>query len=278
MDLRERRILITGGASGIGLALARLLVEENRVVVASRDPAKLERAAAGVAGLHTAPLDVTSEQASRAALAGVVERLDGLDLLVNSAGVDESGTLEDEAAGPAIEEEVAVNLVGALRMTRLALPHLRRADDGGVVFLSSALALTAAPGLASYAATKAAVHSVARSLRAELAGQVKVFDVLPPFVDTELAAGLGRTRLAPPAVAAAILDGLRRDRYEIRIGRVGALALLARLWPAAADRLVARELGRAPAAVATAGRLTAGGGAARRPTDSARGLAEERNP
>jgi uncharacterized oxidoreductase len=277
MDLRERRILITGGASGIGLALARLLVADNRVVVASRDPAKLERAVAGVAGLGAAPLDVTSEPGARAALAGVVERLGGLDLLVNSAGVAVPVPLEHEAAGRAIDEEVAVNLVGALRLTRLALPHLRQADDGAVVFLSSALALAAAPGLVSYAATKAAVHSLARSLRAELAGQVKVFDVLPPFVDTALAAGLGRTRQAPSAVAAAILYGLRRDRYEIRIGRVNALALLGRLWPAAADRLVARELGRGSAAgapagrPATSGRLPVGGGAASRPTGPAGG-------
>ena len=131
----------------------------------------------------------------------------------------------------AVEEEVAVNLLGSLRMTRLALPHLRHSDDGAVVFLSSALALTAAPGLASYAATKAAIHSAARSLRVELAGQVKVFDVLPPFVDTDLARGIGRTKLSAQRVAAEIIDGLRRDRLEIRIGQIGALAVLSRLVP-----------------------------------------------
>jgi uncharacterized oxidoreductase len=129
-------------------------------------------------------------------------------------------------------------------MARLALPHLERADDGAVVFLSSALALTAAPGLASYAATKAAIHSFARSLRAEMAGQVKVFEVLPPFVDTALAAGIPGTKIPPDAVAAAIVDGLLRDRFEIRVGRVNALAWVGRLWPAAADRIIARELSR----------------------------------
>jgi uncharacterized oxidoreductase len=244
MDLRNRRVLITGGASGIGLELARLLIEDNHVVVAGRDQGRLERAVAGVHGLQAAHLDVTSEPASRAALADVVDRLGGLDLLVNSAGVLHPVPFEDDAAAPAVEDEVAVNLVGSLRMTRLALPHLRRAEDGAVVFVSSALALTAAPGLASYAATKAAVHSVARSLRAELAGQVKVFDILPPFVDTALATGLGRAKLPARAVAADILDGLRRDRFEIRIGRVKALAMLARIWPTAADRIVAGELPR----------------------------------
>ena len=191
----------------------------------------------------------TSEAESRAALADVIEQLGGLDILVNSAGILRQVALSDAASAAAVETEVAVNLVGSMRMTRLALPYLERADEGAVVFLSSALALTAAPGLASYAATKAAVHSFARSLRAELAGQVRVFDVLPPFVDTALAAGFAGPKVSAATVAADIVDGLRRDRFEIRIGRANALAWMARLWPAAADGIIARELGRAATVV-----------------------------
>jgi uncharacterized oxidoreductase len=253
MDLRDRRILITGGTAGIGLELARRLSERNQVVVAGRDAARLRQAVAAQPALRAVQLDVTSEVESRAVLAEVVERLGGLDILVNCAGMLGQVARSDAAAAAVVEAEVAVNLVGSMRMARLALPHLRIADDGAVVFLSSALALTAAPGLASYAATKAAVHSYARSLRAELAGQVRVFDVLPPFVDTALAAGFEGPKLAPDSVAADIIDGLRRDRFEIRVGRVNALARLARLWPAAADRIIARELSRtAVAAVAGA--------------------------
>jgi uncharacterized oxidoreductase len=243
MNLKMQRILITGGGSGIGLALARGLAVDNYVVVAGRDPARLERATAAEPGLRSVLLDVTSEAQSRAAVDWVVEQLGGLDLLVNCAGVLHPVRLESDAAARSVEEEVAVNLLGSLRMTRLALPHLRRSADGAVTFLSSALALTAAPGLASYAATKAAIHSLARSLRAELDGQVKVFDVLPPFVDTDLAQGIGRTRVTPQRVAAEIIDGLRRERFEIRIGQINALAVLSRLAPPVADAIVAREIG-----------------------------------
>ena len=128
-------------------------------------------------------------------------------------------------------------------MVRLALRYLRNSDDGVLVFISSALGLTAAPGLTSCAATKAAIHSVARSLRAELAGQVKVFDVLPPFVDTALANGMGRNRLSPQRVADEIVRGLRQDRFEIRIERINALAALSRLAPSLADAIIAREIG-----------------------------------
>jgi uncharacterized oxidoreductase len=243
MNLKTRRILITGGGSGIGLALALGLAGDNRVVVAGRDTAKLERAAAANSSLRTVRLDVTSEEQSRVAVDQVVEQLGGIDILVNSAGVLHPVDIQTDAAARAVEEEVNVNLLGSLRLTRLALPHLRRSSDGAVVFLSSALALTAAPGLASYAATKAAIHSVARSLRAELAGQVKVFDVLPPFVDTDLAQGIGRTKVTPQRVAAEIIDGLRRERLEIRIGQINALAVLSRLAPPVADAIVAREIG-----------------------------------
>ena len=82
-----------------------------------------------------------------------------------------------------------------------------------------------------------------RSLRVELAGQVKVFEVLPPFVDTELARGIGRTKVSAQRVAAEIIDSLRRERLETRIGPISALALLSRLAPRVADAIVAREIG-----------------------------------
>ncbi len=244
MELHDRNVLITGGASGIGLEQARQLAANNNVIVGSRDRAKLERAVSGGSRLRALELDVKSEDAARSAIASAVEQFGGLDILVNAAGVLHHAPFADQAA-EAVDDEVAVNLVGSMRMTRLALPHLRAANAGAVVFLSSALALAASPELASYASTKAAIHLIARSLRAEFAGQVRVFEVLPPFVDTGMATGLGRTKLAPSDVASQIVDGLRHDRFEIRIGPVNALAALARTWPTAADWIISREIGTA---------------------------------
>ena len=243
MKLNDRRILVTGGTSGIGLALARRLAANNSVVVGGRGSA-ISAAHDASAGLDTVRLDITDEASVRSALAAVVDRLGGLDIVVNSAGIMRPVPLTAAEAETAIEAEVAVNVVGSMRMARLALPYLRRSADPALVFFSSALALTAAPGLASYAATKAAVHSFVRSLRAELHGAVRVFDVLPPFVDTPLAAGVAGGKLSPERVANDVLEAMRRDRLEIPIGRVGALAPVAHVWPAAADRIMARELGR----------------------------------
>jgi short-subunit dehydrogenase involved in D-alanine esterification of teichoic acids len=240
MRLVDRRVLITGGGSGIGLALARALAPENRVVIAGRDEGKLEDARAGVPRLESVVLDVTSVQDSRRAIAWVEEHLGGLDLLVNSAGVMRSGSFDETGAEQGASEDVEVNLLGSVRMTRLALPLLRRSDDGAVVFLSSALALVSSPRMAVYAATKAAVHSLARSLRAELDGEVKVFDVLPPWVESELSQTVRGAKISTEQVAAEIVAGLRRNRFEICVGRIGQLAVISRISPKLADSIVAR--------------------------------------
>lgn len=243
MRLVERRILVTGGSSGIGLAIARALAPENAVVIAGRDEQKLEEARASTSRLRALRLDVTSEDDARRAIGWVQEHLGGLDLLVNSAGVFRSGAFDDPGAERAAQADVEINLLGSVRMTRLALPLLRRSDDGAVVLLSSALALVSAPRMAVYAATKAAIHSLARSLRAELDGQVKVFDVLPPWVESELSHAVSGAKVTPDLVAGEIVAAMRKNRFEIRVGRIKQLAVIGRISPRLADSIAARATG-----------------------------------
>jgi uncharacterized oxidoreductase len=243
MKLAGRRILITGGGSGIGLALARVLAQDNSVVIAGRDEAKLEEARAGDPRLRTLRLDVTSEEDAGRAMGWVQEHLGRLDLLINSAGVFRSGAFDEPGAERAARDDVEVNLLGFVRMTRLALPLLRKSDDGAVVMLSSALALVSSPRMAVYAATKAAIHSLARSLRAELEGEVKVFDVLPPWVESSLSRTVSGAKILPEDVADEIVAGLRKDRFEIRVGRIKQLSVISRISPPLADSIAARATG-----------------------------------
>lgn len=249
MRLDGKRILITGGGSGIGLELARRLADTNQVVIAGRDEAKLERARAETPRLHALRLDVTSEEEAEHAVDWLSAELGGLDLLVNNAGLLRGYELSAPDAAEKSVEDVDVNVTGAIRMTRLALPLLE-ASRGGVLFMSSAVALAAVPGFAVYAATKAALHSLARSLRAELKGSgIRVFEVVPPVVDTGPVERLDVPKLAPSVVVDAVLRGVARNREEIRIGPVKQLAPLARLTPRLADRIVVRAL--RPSASAT---------------------------
>jgi uncharacterized oxidoreductase len=243
MNLRAKRILVTGGGSGIGLELARRLAPENTVVIAGRDDAKLERARAQTPSLRARRLDVTSEAEAAQALGWFASEFGGLDLLVNSAGVAGSHPFASPEAAVSAVRDIEINLGGVVRLTRLALPLLESSQEAAVVFISSGMALAAAPGAPVYAATKAAVHSLARSLRADLGPKgIRVFEVLPPMVDTELRRGLDVPKIPVSAVVDSTLDGLRRDRQEIRVGRVKALAVAARIAPSIADRLAARSL------------------------------------
>jgi uncharacterized oxidoreductase len=164
-------------------------------------------------------------------------------VVVNNAGVAGSHPLAAPEAADSTVRDIEINLGGVVRMTRLALPLLESSDEAGVLFISSGMALAAAPGAPVYAATKAAVHSLARSLRAELGPKgIRVFEILPPMVDTELRRGLDVPKIPASAVVDAALDGMRRNRSEIRIGRVKLLAVAARIAPGLADQLAARSL------------------------------------
>ena len=253
MKLEGRKVLITGGGSGIGLELARCLAEANDVVIAGRSTSKLQLAHDEDPRLRPVQLDITSEASAAGVLGRLRSSLGGLDLLVNNAGYMSSGDLTAPDADAATAEELAINLGGTVRMTRLALPLLRAAPEAGIVFMSSALALTAVPQLSVYAAAKAGVHSFARSTRAALRETaVRVFEVLPPLVDTDLARAVDARKIAPSAVVDAIIAGIRHNREQIPVAQVRPLVVLARLAPRLADGIVQRALRPSAEAVGAA--------------------------
>jgi uncharacterized oxidoreductase len=239
MKLEKRKVLITGGGSGIGLELARRLADANDVVIAGRSTHKLQAAQDANPRLRTMQLDVTAEDSAASGIQRLRSDVGGLDLLVNGAGVMNGGDLTASDSAAKTDNELAVNLGGAIRMTRLALPLLQGVPKAGILFVSSAVAVAAVPGLSVYAASKAGVHSFARSLRAELAGtSIRVFEAIPPVVDTELARDLDVAKIAPGAVADAVIAAMKRDKLQIPIAQVRPLMLVARLAPRLADRIV----------------------------------------
>jgi uncharacterized oxidoreductase len=237
--------LVTGGGSGIGLAIARTLARAgNTVIIGGRDPERLETALAQVPRGHAVPVDIADVARLPEVLDGIRERFGPLSLLVNNAGTLRPYPFESPEAGAGISEEILTNVLGTIQLIRLALPQLREHPDAAVVTVSSVMSYVAVPRLPVYAATKAALHSFSRSLRAGLAGSpVKVFDVLPPLVDTAMAQRVPGAKVSPETVAEAVLAGLAADRYEIKIGQTAAVARLSRLSPALADRVVARRTG-----------------------------------
>jgi NAD(P)-dependent dehydrogenase (short-subunit alcohol dehydrogenase family) len=178
--------LVTGGSSGIGLAIARMLRDEGyELTLASRTPDKIAAAAAEL-GTHAVAANMASEEDCIRVVAEHRDRFGGLDVLVNSAGIGIAGSIETLQAKH-IDLQLGVNLRGLLLVTREAVPLLK-ASRGWIVNLASIAGTEPTPGLLVYGATKAAVIAATRTINAELDGDgVRAIALCPGFVDTPMA-------------------------------------------------------------------------------------------
>ncbi|NVM93000.1 NAD(P)-dependent dehydrogenase (short-subunit alcohol dehydrogenase family) [Variovorax sp. SG517] len=183
-----RRFVVSGGASGIGLAVARLaLARGARTVLLDHDASRLQTSAQAL-GDAALPLvcDVTDSQAVTAAMNHAVHWLGGLDALVNSAGVDSLKPLE-QTGDDEWARTLAVNLTGPMLTCRAAMPHLRAAGGGSIVNISSGAGLRPLPNRTAYCATKAAVIMFGKALSIEAAPDgIRVNAVCPGAIDTPL--------------------------------------------------------------------------------------------
>jgi len=217
----DRAALVTGGSSGIGLAIARMLRDEGfGLTLASRRAEKVEAAAAELGALAVAA-DVASADDCARLVAAHGERFGRLDVLVNSAGVGIAGMVADLPAKH-LDLQLGVNLRGLFLVTQAAIPMLRE-SHGWIVNLASIAGTLPTPGLATYGATKAAVIALTRSLNEELdADGVRAVAICPGFVDTPMAewSGLAGDEMIQPEDCAEIVRMLLRLSPRARIPQV----------------------------------------------------------
>jgi len=213
--------LVTGGSSGIGLAIARMLRDEGYdLTLASRTAAKIEAAAAEI-GAHPVTADVGKEDDCVRVVSEHRERFGGMDVLVNSAGIGIAGTVESLQTKH-LDLQLNINLRGLLLVSREAIPLLKE-TKGWIVNLASIAGTTPTPGLTVYGATKAAVIALTRSQNAELDGDgVRAIALCPGFVDTAMAAwsGLTAEEMIQPEDCAEIVRMCLRLSPRARIPQV----------------------------------------------------------
>jgi NAD(P)-dependent dehydrogenase (short-subunit alcohol dehydrogenase family) len=188
-DLRGRRVLITGGSRGLGLALAREMAAQGaRVIICGRDPASLERAAAMLANAGAEVLAISADVTDPASVAEMMEavrqRYGHVDVLVNNAGVIEVGPAKTMSPAD-YQEAMATNFWGMLYPTLALLPEMRARKSGRIVNITSIGGKLGIPHLLPYSASKFAAVGFSQGLRAELAGDgIRVVTVCPGLMRT----------------------------------------------------------------------------------------------
>jgi len=213
--LQDRRVLITGAGSGIGKATAALFTREGaRLALLDIDKDSIAEQAEALGGFAVAA-DVRDEQGVIDAVGAAAEALDGLDGLVNAAGVSIRVNLED--LGMEVWRRIIdINLTGTYVVCRAALPFLRQAVEATIVNIASGAATRAGPGRSAYTASKAGVIAFTRSIASELAPHIRVNAILPGAVETPLFEGLVPDQATREAVI---------SRYAMkRIGRPEEIA------------------------------------------------------
>jgi uncharacterized oxidoreductase len=223
MKMSGNTILITGGASGIGLAFAeRFLARGNEVIIVGRRADKLQEAKDKFPALHTKVFDVSQESERTELFQWVTSEFPQVNVLVNNAGIQQRVNLKTAAEKPwdYHRNELSINVDGPIHLAMLFIPHFMNLAESAIINVSSGLAVMTGVWVPVYSATKAALHSFSVSMRHQLADTgVEVIEVFPPAVNTDLG-GVGLHTFGAPLIefADSIFQDLENGHLEIGFG------------------------------------------------------------
>jgi uncharacterized oxidoreductase len=223
MKTSNNTVLIIGGTAGIGLEIARLFSEnDNQVIITGRDQKRLDGAVSQLKNTVGILNDFSKKEDVETLVLKINKDFPQMNIVINNAArafiydLNSVENLYDIA-----EEEMQVNYLSIIRLNEKLLPLLASQKSPAIVNVSSVVAFV--PGsLVTYSASKAALHSYTQSLRLSLArsGNIKVFELMPPLVNTEFSQAIGGSSGIDPAiVAAGLLHAIENNVYEVRVGK-----------------------------------------------------------
>lgn len=241
MKQSNQTVLITGGASGIGLALAKkFLANDNTVIITGRDLTKLENVKKENPKIHIFQSDVTHEGEVRLLKDTIKQKFKSLDVLINNAGIMnlvDTGKEENDLQKQM--QEIEINYKSPIRVLHYFLPLLKKSSNAVLVNVSSGLAYVPFAQAPVYSGTKSALHFWTKSIRLHLKPhKIKVVELLPPVVDTPLAHGADIAEddnlkpMPPEKLADIFWKGYMKGAEEITPGISNALKIMSRLAPA----------------------------------------------
>jgi uncharacterized oxidoreductase len=239
MKLQNKTVLITGGTSGIGLELAKQLVQRgNTVIITGRDEEKLSATQRILPSVHAFKSDVSDPEAIMTLHSTVLAQFPALDTLINNAGIMRNLNVNRPYDLKDVTREIDINLSGPVRMTQQFLTHLKSRENALIVNVSSGLAFVPMPISPVYCATKAAIHSFTQSLRVQLEGSnVTVIELAPPGVETPLFRNefaeemKGQKGMDVEVLVSKAIAGIEAGKLEIRPGLSNVLKTMSRIAP-----------------------------------------------
>ncbi|MBD2453669.1 MFS transporter [Nostoc sp. FACHB-87] len=237
ISTQNNTVLITGGSSGIGLALARKFLQANNtVIITGRDAKKLAEVKKILPEIITEVADLQDFNTLR----NLVNRYPNVNILINNAGIQYNYEFINPEIDPElIEEELRTNLIAPLQLIKLMLPHLLTKPNAAIVNVSSGLGLVPKQTAPVYCGSKAGLHIATKALRWQLeTTSIKVFEIIAPLVDTPMTHGRGKGKISPAALADEFWHNFRCDRYEMRIGKTKLLFFLQRWFPQVAEKIL----------------------------------------
>lgn len=247
MNIQNKTILITGGASGIGLEAAKQsLAAGAKVIITGRNQSKLDEVSKRYPELIAIQSDAANETDAEA-LFQQVNALGGIDILYHNAGVGvppiNLGIPNQKHLEGAVYE-MDVNYFGVIRLNNLFMDMLKSRPEAAIIHTTSILSMIPSALEATYSSSKVALAFYTISLRKHLQvlnSTVKVFELLPPLVDTDMVADRDDKKISPRILVNGLLDGIKKDVLKIRVGDSKAVYLMNRLFPKFAYGLVNKK-------------------------------------
>ncbi len=239
MKTTKNTVLITGGSAGIGFEIAKQLsAKGNHVIITGRDEQRLQKAAAQLSNTTAIKSDVSNAADVKALVNKLQADFPALNVVINNAG---RAHLHDLANGTGAFEkandEFLTNYFSVVRLNEELLPLLKKQPEAAIVNVSSIVSFVPNHRLASYGASKAALHSYSQSLRIALSKEtnIKVYELMPPLVNTEFSTEIGGEKGIPPSqVADDLIKALEENIFEIHVGQTAYIYDLSRTSPAEA--------------------------------------------
>lgn len=236
MKSTNNTILISGGTAGIGFEIAKLLTAKgNHVIITGRDQKRLDAAVAKLDNVTGILFDTTQEIEVDHLVSRIAADFPTLNVVINNAGLAYTyDATAGEKSWEKAAEEMNTNYISLIRLTEKLLPHLRKQEAAALVNVSSIVAIAPGLRLLTYSASKAAVHSYTQGLRLALKDtSIKVFELMPPLVNTDFSKEIGGAEngIPPLQVATEFAEAFENDTYEIHVGGTAQVYELARTSP-----------------------------------------------